>query len=151
MSIENLAPYSPSTIYGQLTSPFTPKQITINAHTPYDKVEEQDAPEVFSRASFQARPQARIVYDEMSEIKPNYEEQNSTDEKNTAATRAEDELSPFSVSSFSDNTILKGALSQGYSVRESVVIQNAYDAYQRSALITKDAAGVLNTCSYRVF
>ena len=39
MSTESIAPYSPNTVYGQLTSPFTPKQITINAHTPYDKVD----------------------------------------------------------------------------------------------------------------
>ena len=34
MSIESLAPYSPDTVYGHLTSPFKPSKITINAHTP---------------------------------------------------------------------------------------------------------------------
>lgn len=41
MSIEGLSPYSPTTVYGQLTSPFTPKTITINSHTPYDKVDDK--------------------------------------------------------------------------------------------------------------
>ena len=54
MSIEGLSPYSPTTVYGQLTSPFTPKTITINSHTPYDKVDndKETSSEVFSRTYF---------------------------------------------------------------------------------------------------
>ena len=68
MSIEGLAPYSPTTIYGQLTSPFTPKTITINSHTPYDKVDEEqeNSSEVFSRGYFEGKPQARSVYGKVS-------------------------------------------------------------------------------------
>ncbi len=154
MSIENLAPYSPTTIYGQLTSPFTPKQITINARTPYDRVDEtSDGSEVFSRAYFEGKPQAKIVYGNMSKYRPEYDK--DFPPKNTGDTgqpqKTPSELSSFSVSSFSDNNILKGALSNGYSVDESIVIQNAYNAYRRSSLITKNAPEVLSTCSYRVF
>ena len=58
MSIEGLSPYSPTTVYGQLTSPFTPKTITINSHTPYDKVDndKETSSEVFSRTYFEGKP-----------------------------------------------------------------------------------------------
>ena len=165
MSIENLAPYSPTTVYGQLTSPFTPKTITINAHTPYDKVDEStDESKVYSRAYFEGKPQARNVYDGIYEYESYYPDDfppkpsninsnnNSFNSQDVQTTKKNSqELSSFSVSSYSDNQILKGALTQGYSVNESVVIQNAYNAYQRSALITKNAPEVLSTCSYRVF
>lgn len=147
MSIESLQPYSPTTIYGQLTSPFTPKQITINSHTPFDKVNENDGSEVFSSASFEGKPQAKIAFDKMSNYVPEYE----TDFSKNDTPKDPSELSSFSVSSFSDNKILKGALTNGYSVNESIVIQNAQNAYQRSSLITKNASQVLSTCSYRVF
>ena len=62
MSTESIAPYSPNTVYGQLTSPFTPKQITINAHTPYDKVDENES-KAYSRDSFKAKPQAKMIYE----------------------------------------------------------------------------------------
>ena len=48
MSTEAIGAYSPDTVYGQLTSPFTPQKIKINAHTPYDKVDENES-KVFSR------------------------------------------------------------------------------------------------------
>lgn len=165
MSIENLAPYSPTTIYGQLTSPFTPKTITINAHTPYDKVDETtEESEVYSRAFFEGKPQARIAYQDISQYEPLYEDfppdisdikknvpNVNTDVNSTAKPQSNTELSSFSASSYSDNSILRGALTHGYSVDESVVIQNAYNAYQRSALMTRNAPETLSTCSYKVF
>lgn len=156
MSIENLAPYSPTTVYGQLTSPFTPKQITINAHTPYDKSEEtKEKSEVFNRAFFEEKPQAKNIYSNISEIESLYPEDfppkfSNKDDKTQETQKASPELSSFSISSFSDDKILKGSLSSGYSVNESIVIKNAYNAYQRSAVITKNAPEVLSTCSYRV-
>ena len=165
MSIENLAPYSPTTIYGQLTSPFTPKTITINAHTPYDKVDETtEESEVYSRTFFEGKPQARIAYHDISQYEPLYEDfppdisdikknvpNVNTDVNSTAKPQSNTELSSFSASSYSDNSILRGALTHGYSVDESVVIQNAYNAYQRSALMTRNAPETLSTCSYKVF
>ena len=168
MSIESLAPYSPTTIYGQLTSPFTPKTITINSHTPYDKVDEDvKASEVYGRAFFAGKPQARIAYQDISEYKPLYEDfppdiseikkkqpnvsKDTSSNQTTDTTKTGTELSSFSVSSYSNNNILRGALTHGYTVDESVVIQNAYNAYQRSALITRNAPETLSTCSYRVF
>lgn len=157
MSIENLAPYSPTTVYGQLTSPFTPKQITINAHTPYDKVDDTNIEsEAFSRAFFEEKPIARNVYGNVYNYESYYTDDfppkvSSQDNESQNTQNISSELSNFSVSSFSSNKILKGSLSSGYSVNESLVIRNAYNAYQRSALITKNAPEVLNTCSYRVF
>ena len=152
MSIENLAPYSPDTVYGQLTSPFTPKQITINAHTPYDKVDEESTGGVYSCTFFKGKPQAKLAFTEISKYESYYPDEFppkiSNDSQETKKSNAE--LSDFSVSAFSDNKILKDALANGYSAKESVVIQNAHNAYQRSALITKNAPEVLSTCSYKV-
>ena len=62
MSTEAIGAYSPDTVYGQLTSPFTPQKIKINAHTPYDKVDENES-KVFSREYFKGKPQAKMIYE----------------------------------------------------------------------------------------
>lgn len=49
MSIESVGAYSPNTVYGQLTMPFTNKPVHINAHTPLD---EENGNTVLTRKSF---------------------------------------------------------------------------------------------------
>ena len=64
MEIESIGPYSPSTVYGQLSSPFEPKTVTVNAKTPYDKVDENsNESEVFSRKFFKGKPVAKMKID----------------------------------------------------------------------------------------
>ena len=126
MSTENnLAPYSPTTVYGQLTSPFTPKTVTINAHTPFDKVDETKS-KVFSREDFTGKPLTKIIYSELA---------------NNYLLEVEKE----------DDNILKGVLTAGYSPKEAVTIKNANEAYKKSVVITNKAPEVLSKCSYKVF
>ncbi|OLA72834.1 MAG: hypothetical protein BHW62_08265 [Acinetobacter sp. CAG:196_36_41] len=145
MSIEGLSPYSPTTVYGQLTSPFTPKTITINSHTPYDKVDNDNetSSEVFSRTYFEGKPQARNVYGNVST--------QSAYENDLASEKMPLDVTPFSSSELSSTDIVKSSLKKGYDTREAIVIQNANSAYQKSAFLTNNPVGVLSTCSYRVF
>ncbi len=156
MEPEAIAPYSPTTIYGQLTSPFTPKQITINAHTPYDKVTEDESSQVFSRGHFQARPQARMVYELPEnddyvygikyENKVNNSE-NQEDEKEIPPS----EVAAFSVSRASSKDIVQNSLKYGYSPTEAIAIRDAQNAYKNSATLTNDPIGALSSRSFRVF
>ena len=101
MSTENnLAPYSPTTVYGQLTSPFTPKTVTINAHTPFDKVDETKS-KVFSREDFTGKPLTKIIY---SELANNYLLEVEKEDDNILNNY---DVSSFSISEFSNDNILK--------------------------------------------
>lgn len=152
MSIEGLAPYSPTTVYGQLTSPFTPKTITINSHTPYDKVDNDNetSSEVFSRTYFEGKPQARNVYGNVS-TQSAYENDLAKLSDDLASEKMPLDVTPFSSSELSSTDIVKSSLKKGYDTREAIVIQNANSAYQKSAFLTNNPVGVLSTCSYRVF
>ena len=57
----------------------------------------------------------------------------------------------FSASKISSNSILRDSLKQGYSTEEAVVMQNAYNAYSRSSVITSNPVSSLSSCSYEVF
>ena len=57
MSIDISGPYSPDTIYGQLTMPFAEKPVHINSHTPYD---EDEAQTEFTQADFQKNLAPRV-------------------------------------------------------------------------------------------
>ena len=141
MSIESLAPYSPDTVYGHLTSPFKPSKITINAHTSLDNTENIDESEVYSRAYFKSKPQAQVVDMEQG----SYEVGLNTESTPQA------EVTNFSASKISSNSILRDSLKQGYSTEEAVVMQNAYNAYSRSSVITSNPVSSLSSCSYKVF
>lgn len=144
MSAENLTPYSKTTVYGELTSPFTPKQITINAHTPFDKVEENES-KAYSRVDFSGKPQTKIIY---SKLANNYEIEI---EKEDNEIFKQNELSNFSISEFTDDNILKGVLSSDYSPEEAAIIKKAEEAYKKSITMTKKAPENLSKCSYRVW
>lgn len=144
---EAIAPYSPTTIYGQLTSPFTPKTVTINAHTPYDKVDEEKS-EVFSRDYFKGKPQAKIAY-ELPEVNQEFPPKNTVSD--AESDKKPVELTPFSASSASSSDIVQSSLKRGYTPQEAVALKDAQNAYKNSAVMTKDPTGTLSTCSYRVF
>ena len=61
------------------------------------------------------------------------------------------EVTNFSASKISSNSILRDSLKQGYSTEEAVVMQNAYNAYSRSSAITSNPVSSLSSCSYKVF
>ena len=157
METEAIAPYSPTTIYGQLTSPFTPKQVTINAHTPYDKVDEETESQVYSRDYFQARPQARLVYELPEEDEfvfgINYENRTnaSNSENDNEIPPRPVEVSAFAASQTSSRDIVHNSLKQGYSTAEAIIIRDAQNAYKNSATLTQDPVGALSSRSFRVF
>ena len=155
METEAIAPYSPTTIYGQLTSPFTSRQITINAHTPFDEVDKEQS-QVFSREHFQGKPQARMAYEisgnESVIIGINYENgQPSGSNSNNETEMKAIEVSAFSASQTSSRDIVNNSLKYGYSPAEAIIIRDAQNAYRNSAIITDDPVGALNSRSYRVF
>ena len=163
MEPEAIAPYSPTTIYGQLTSPFTPKQITINAHTPYDKIDEEEQSRVFSREYFQGRPQARLVYELPDDNVPSFGvkyEYQTENKNNTYSAGSEEagkqpavkpELTSFAASQVSSGDIVYSSLKQGYTPAEAIAIRDAQNAYKNSAVLTDDPVGALSSRSYRVF
>lgn len=151
MSIEELSPYSPDTVYGQLTSPFTPKKVTINAHTPYDKASESnDSTGVYSRASFERNNQTRSLYGSISADSA-YDSDMAKLGEELAAETVSANVSNFSSSELSSSDIVRNSLKNGYDTDEAIVIQYANSAYQKSAFLTSNPVGVLSSCSYRVF
>ena len=129
MSIESVAPYSPTTVYGQLTSPFIVPRVKINAHTPYDKDSGKKS-EVFSRANFEENTQItnKGLKNYSHSVQDIYDESSG-------------ELS---------SSILKDSLDSGKSVNESISIRQAYNAYRRVASPNKNAIRMLGSCSYTV-
>lgn len=127
MSTENLAPYSPTTVYGQLTYPFTPKTISINAHTPFDKVDKTES-EAFSREFFEIKPQTKLIYTELSNNYL-YEVENEELELYNSS-----DISRFSVSEYSKDNYLNGMLSKDYSPKEMAAMKKVNDAYKMSLI-----------------
>ena len=136
MSTEAIGAYSPDTVYGQLTSPFTPQKIKINAHTPYDKVDENES-KAFSREYFKGKPQAKMIY-ELPENENKNKEENSV------------EVTSFQASTTSSKDIVQNSLKHGYTPEQAVAVTKAQDAYKKSAILTTDPTGVLSTCAYKV-
>ncbi len=151
MSTEAVSAYSPDVVYGQLTSPFTPKQITINAHTPYDKVE-GDGAKVYSRTHFKGKPQAKMIY-ELPEKENRFDASKYIPKKDSDSetnTTNQVEVSAFQASSVSSKDIVQNSLKRGYSTTEAVAVTKAQNAYKKSAILTDNPTGVLSTCSYKV-
>ncbi len=141
MSIEQVAPYSPDIVYGQLTSPFKTPKVTINSHVSGEDIKESDA--TYSRADFQRKTGTSMISLQLGTVNVIFE---GIKDKNTPA-----EITNFCASEMSSNSVLRDSLKNGYSVEQSVVMQNAHNAYYRSSTITDDPSNTLGTCSYRVF
>ena len=153
---ESIGPYSPTTVYGQLTSPFTPKLVSINSHTPFDKTNEEES-KVFSRDYFEGRPTARMKYSlpetapvEIQKYPPEQQKVNNSGSETQQVEKPQTELAAFSMSATSSSDIVKSSLKQGYSTEQAVVISKAQSAYQKSAILTKDPVGALGSCNYVV-
>ena len=52
METNSIGAYSPDVVYGQLSAPFMPKTITVNAHTPLDKENAEEGDVSYSQSSF---------------------------------------------------------------------------------------------------
>lgn len=173
MEIDSLGPYSPDTVYGQLSSPFTPKSITINSHTPYDKIEDGFVPKAFSREYFKSKPQAKLSFEieeqDKNDIlnvvsnKTQNSYQNQLDNQlnnglinnNLIGNNKENEFPPsgiiaFQASSLSSKDIVQNSLKQGYSPTGAVNVDNARKAYEKNILMNGNFAETLSTRSYKV-
>ena len=153
MSTEAIGAYSPDTVYGQLTSPFTPQKIKINAHTPYDKVDENES-KAYSRDSFKAKPQAKMIYElpddkglEKKEFPPKF---NNGSDENKDAEETTIDVASFQASKVSSKDIVTNSLKHGYTPEQAVAVTKAQEAYKNSAIMTKNPTGVLSTRSYKV-
>lgn len=134
MDTEAVTPYSPTTVYGQLSSPFLVKSVSINAHTSDEAV--VDDVQTFSRDYF-TDGSARFKY------AASYSPSSIASIQNAGG------IHSFSASSGSGD-IVKTALNSGYSANEAITISNAKAAYSRSAVGTRNPVGVLRGCKYNI-
>ncbi len=163
MTVEAIGAYSRDVVYGQLTYPFTPKQIKVNAHTQYDKVNETDS-SVSNSAIVRKAAEGTGVTTKIQTQKDFDEIKNLNSSKYlTAKTNSEKEekeekpefppkslVGTFAASSLSSYDIVSNSLKKGYSVKEALVISRANDAYKNSAVGTKNAVKSLSTRTYSV-
>ena len=106
-----------------LTSPFLVKKVTINAHTPYDNVENNnnDIEEIYSRADF---PGAKAV----STYRLRVHHRN------------------VGVLDFSENSaeLVKDMISKGYSAENAIDFQKAIRAYGLNAINSSGGVNTIN-------
>lgn len=157
MNTEAVGAYSPTTIYGQLTSPFVPKSITINAHTSFDNMDDAEGV-TFSKEDFQGKPQAwmKISIDTDLEefgLSDNYKTVANSDNQNNSGqvVVSSNKVSGFSKSNLSSKDIVNSSLKKGYSTSEAIVISKAQQAYSRGIMTTSNATEALSSCEYKVF
>ena len=131
MSIENIGAYSPDIVYGQLTTPFLDKQISINAHTPFDK--EKEVQQAFSKADFEKNISGKSF--------PTFEEM-TTFQTQEQFTGVKNELFEFppkmpEVSSFQASKTNESsgwvyeAIKNGYSPSKAITVGKAQSAYAK--------------------
>lgn len=148
MNTEAIRAYSPTEIYGQLTSPFTPQKVSINSHTPYDKVDENNEPKAVSREDFHKFKAAKLRFElpEKEEDKQQKQQIPGSSTENKDYTK---DITPFSISSATSSDIVNKSLKQGYTATEAIAIKDAHKAYQEH-LESKDFAKNLSTRNYKV-
>ena len=154
MDMESIGAYSPTTVYGQLSSPFIPKNITLNAHTPYDK--EEDAEAVSLGNYLESRPNIKLVSGAMPKeitgvgyTKNGYKLQ-TDDKQDEDKFPPEPGVSGFSASKLSSKDIVSGAIKKGYTAEQAATITKAKKAYENSYLSTRNPIKTLSTRSYVV-
>ena len=153
MDMDVTGAYSPTVVYGQLTSPFVPKNISMNAHTPYDK--EEDEAKVSLGNYLESRPSLKLKdkvihknYTGVGYSKKGYELLNYEEK--------EDKFPPdlgvsgFSASNLSSKDIVSGAIKKGYTAEQAATISKAKKAYENSYLITRNPVKTLSTRTYVV-
>ena len=150
MSIEAIGGYSPDIVYGNLTYPFTPKNITINAHTPFDSDKDTEAKAVTYNNFRRYTKLKTKLYDHKDDdytvgIKiPSSNEDENKDIDLSAS------VNGFSASKYSAKDIVNGAIKRGYSAQQAAAIYKAQKAYSTSVGVTKDPVKALSSRSYSV-
>ena len=154
MSIDSIGAYSPEKVYGQLTRPFKPDMVKINAHTPYDKEKtENTTPTNALYDTIGKKTNLKDEYKNIQDkvevdtigIKINKDESDETEkDKNNA------NIAAFSKSTLSKKDFVNNALKQGYSAQEAAVIDRAQKAYEKSATVGKDPIKALKEKTFKV-
>ena len=164
MTTEAIGIYSPTTVYGQLTYPFSPKKIHVNAHTPYDKTDES-AKAVSNTSAVRkategtgvsSKIQTQKDFDDIKNLNTNQflKTKTSGNEKDEEEDKQDfppkSQVGTFTASSLSSYDIVSNSLKKGYSYKEALVISRASNAYKNSAMGTKNAVKSLSTRTYTV-
>lgn len=164
MTTEAIGAHTPTAVYGQLTYPFTPKQVKINAHTPYDKnSEDENSPsktaalrKAAEGTGVESRIQTQKDFDEIKKagskqfLKSSSSGTERKEESESKEFPPESPVGSFAASKLSSYDIVSDSLKKGYSYKEAMVIKRASDAYKNSAMGTKNAVKSLSTRTYTV-
>jgi len=133
MSIESVGAYSPDTIYGQLTMPFTNKPVHINAHTP----DEEYGDAVYTRDKFYNNlSDMQVSIEDIADIKSlELDDRLKID----IGIKEFQEFPPKpNVNVFQSSTYLEGqgvvykALQNGYPADRAIVIGKASSVYKNA-------------------
>ena len=152
MSIESVGAYSPDTIYGQLTMPFTIKPVQINAHTPLD---EEETETVITRNKFYNNlPQMQVSIDEIRDMKAlELDESLKTD----IGIKLAQEFPPkptvgvFQSSAYLDESgVVFNALQNGYPADRAIVIGKANSSYKNAMNFGSKPVEALQSRSFTI-
>ena len=142
--------------YGQLTYPFTPKNIVINAHTPYDNESDEDK-SVPIATYVQDHPNVKLKNKDLQKevkgvglVKNVYNVKKEEDDDDGTQNFSKMSVSSFSASTLSSKDIVSNALKKGYSPEQAATIGKAKKAYENSFLVTKNPVKTLSTRTYTV-
>ena len=154
MEVNTTGAYSPDIVYGQLTSPFRPVNVKINAHTPYDKESETENAAV-SMKNFIGKP-VTFKYAQGNEDEYQFGIDSGYKPSSVDTGVEVPEFPPKNVKSFSasavssNKDIVKGALKSGYTYDQALVMTKAQKAYSSSVGITKDPISALSSREFHV-
>ena len=155
MDIETVGAYSPTTVYGQLTSPFVPKNITINAHTPYDTEDENAATTSLSNY-LENHPRTKLLKGSVQKSVDGVGYNKNPYKVKTGREVSKDTFPPeygvsyFSASTLSSKDIVSGAIKKGYTAEQAATISKAKKAYENSYIVTRNPVKTLSLSSYVV-
>lgn len=152
MNVDNLKLFNQTTLYEQVNSRFSLNDIKFNVHTSLDEnknVEDSNKNENSSNLSDvqknDNKPWLNVLDIQVSKSGFVFENENDLNKKDYIS-----EILLSSVTSFSDNKVLKNALENGSSVNESVNLNNGYNAYKKTENLDKYSNEILSNYSYKV-
>ena len=152
MSIEQVQPYSPDTVYGNLTMPFLDKPVHINAHTPID---EEDGNTVLNRGSFYNNlTQGKVSVEDIRDM--NSLQLDDCLKVDIGIKVAKDfppepSVAVFQASTYSNGSdVVKDALKMGYTGPESIKFGNAYNSYRNAMVLGNNPVQTLINTNFAV-
>lgn len=155
MSIEALGGNSQENEHVWLKNPFTPKQITLNSHTPLD--EQQDDKAVTQKDFIGKYRSTKAAVYKADEDKYSFGMKNGTNEKEDEAVKFESssemiensKVGSFQASNLSAKDIVSGRMKRGDSVDEAYTAYKTQKAYETSVGKSKSPIHDLGTRKFR--